>query len=120
MKLSFQDRIDWDEAKGATIPQLNDAEIDEVLREYRPTAENRCCECGGTRVCPACVLTQIIDQVRERANRLGAEHRRMAMLGVEFGFRCGEKGHNLDYTMAKAIGLYDDAKEFTRKMRNDG
>jgi hypothetical protein len=52
MKLSFEDRIEWDEAKGATIPQLTDAEIDEVLREYRPTAENRCCECGGTRVCP--------------------------------------------------------------------
>jgi hypothetical protein len=108
MKLSFEDRIEWDEAKGATIPQLTDAEIDEVLREYRPTAENRCCECGGTRVCPACVLTQIIDQVRSR-------HRHMAMIGVEYGFRSGEKGHNLDYTMAKAGEIYDGAKEFVRK-----
>jgi hypothetical protein len=116
MKLSFEDRIEWDEAKGATIPQLTDAEIDEVLREYRPTAENRCCECGGTRVCPACVLTQIIDQVRSR-------HRHMAMIGVEYGFRSGEKGRNLDYTMAKAGEIYDGASKLKhqgfRPMRND-
>jgi hypothetical protein len=111
MTLSFTNRITWD-ASGTHIPQLTDAEIDEVLRAYRPTAENPSCECGGKRICACCMLTQVVDQVRSR-------HRRMAMLGVEFGFRCGEKGHNLDYTMAKAMGLYDDAKEFTRKVRND-
>jgi hypothetical protein len=63
MKLSFQDRICW-KASGPIIPRLTNAEIDEVLREYRPTWKNPVCDCGGERVCVACILTQIIDQVR--------------------------------------------------------
>jgi hypothetical protein len=110
MKLSFAARVEWNEA-GAHIPELTDAEVVEVLNVYRPTPDNRICYCQGESVCPYCMLTQIIDQLRRPPDRMRA----MTMIGVEFGYKSSEKGMNLEATMARAVELYDDAKEFTRK-----
>lgn len=105
--LTFASRITWKDGT-ATIPELTDLEVAEVLRLYRPTPDNRVCHCGGSTICPACMLTQIVAQLLKYKFQL----RSMTMIGVEFGFRSGEKGKNLEATLMKAAELYDDAKEF--------
>jgi len=62
---SFIDRIIWKEGQ-PILPRLSDAEIEEVLKEFRPTPENLCCECAGEWLCSPCVLTKVIDQLRRR------------------------------------------------------
>lgn len=63
-ELSFLDLVHWDE-RGARIPKLTDAQIEEVLLAYRPTPANPICACQASTVCPACLLTQVIDQLRK-------------------------------------------------------
>lgn len=67
MKLSFRDRILWNDDGSSTLPALTEAEIDEALLRYRPTPENPECRCVAADVCAACALSQIIDQLRKRA-----------------------------------------------------